>query len=108
MELPYTRMTKKRTDSSGEYYVCKILELDGCHTCGDTIVEVEKNIEEALLGYIETKLEGGFDIPKPVDAEDYSGKFVVRLPKQLHQRLSIEAGKEGVSLNQYALYKLAQ
>jgi predicted HicB family RNase H-like nuclease len=32
---------------------------------------------------------------------------VLRLPKTLHARLSIEAEKEGVSLNQYALYRLS-
>ena len=108
MDLPYTRITKKITDTSGTYYLCRIMELDGCHTCGDTVEEVEKNIDDALQGYIEIKLEAGFDIPKPVEIDDYSGKFVVRLPKQLHQRLAIEAQEEGVSLNQYALYKLAK
>lgn len=45
---------------------------------------------------------------RPIDTESYSGKFVLRLPKSLHCRLAMEAEKEGVSLNQYALYKLAQ
>jgi predicted HicB family RNase H-like nuclease len=37
----------------------------------------------------------------------FSGKFVVRLPKTLHAHLVMEAEREGVSLNQYALYKLS-
>ena len=57
-----------------------------------------------MEGYIETKLENGFDIPEPIQTENYSGKFVVRLPKSLHFKLAMEAEKEGVSLNQYALY----
>jgi predicted HicB family RNase H-like nuclease len=56
----------------------------------------------------ETKLENGFDIPEPVTETPASGKFTLRLPKTLHNRLTIEAKKEGVSLNQYALYKLAK
>ena len=36
-----------------------------------------------------------------------SGKFVVRLPKSLHQALTIEAREEGVSLNQLIMAKLA-
>ena len=60
-----------------------------------------------MEGYLETKLEYGLPIPVPERVEDYSGKFVVRLPKSLHQRLVIEAKNEGVSLNQLALYKLA-
>jgi len=39
---------------------------------------------------------------------DYSGRLNIRIPKSLHQRLSQEAKADGVSLNQYILYKLAQ
>ncbi|MCR4720786.1 MAG: type II toxin-antitoxin system HicB family antitoxin [Lachnospiraceae bacterium] len=40
--------------------------------------------------------------------DEYSGKFVVRLPKSFHKRLSIEASKEGVGLNRWACCKLVQ
>jgi hypothetical protein len=36
-----------------------------------------------------------------------SGKFVVRVPKGVHERLEIEARREGVSLNQLAACKLS-
>lgn len=39
---------------------------------------------------------------------DYSGRLNIRIPKSLHQRLSQEAKSDGVSLNQYILYKLAR
>lgn len=39
---------------------------------------------------------------------DYSGKLNIRIPRSLHRRLSLEAKADGVSLNQYILYKLAQ
>jgi predicted HicB family RNase H-like nuclease len=60
-----------------------------------------------MEGWIEAKLENGFPVPEPVRDYKYSGKFVVRLPKSLHARLAMEAEKEGVSLNQYTLYKLS-
>lgn len=40
--------------------------------------------------------------------EGYSGKVLIRLPKSLHKRLTEAARIEGVSLNQYILYKLSQ
>lgn len=40
--------------------------------------------------------------------EDYSGKLVLRLPRSLHKQLTEAAKIEGVSLNQYMLYKLAR
>ena len=36
-----------------------------------------------------------------------SGRFVVRLPRSLHERLRLEAVEEGVSLNQLVVFKLA-
>ena len=46
-------------------------------------------------------------MPDPIEESQYSGKFVLRIPKTLHARLAMEAEKEGVSLNQYALYRLS-
>lgn len=39
--------------------------------------------------------------------EQYSGKLVLRIPRSLHKRLKEQAEAEGVSLNQYMLYKLS-
>lgn len=107
MKLPYTRMVHEIDDESGHYFYGQILELDGCQSTGDTIEELYKNLNEALEGYLEVKIENGLPIPKPENVEGYSGKFNVRLPKSLHQRLAIEADREGVSLNTLVLYKLA-
>lgn len=107
MKLPYTRLVQEIQDESGHYFFGRILELYGCQSTGDTLEELYRNLNEAMEGYIELKLEYGFQIPIPERVEDYSGKFVVRLPKSLYQRLAIEAKNEGVSLNQLALYKLA-
>ena len=58
-------MTKR-----GEYYYGKVLELDGCHSTGNTIDKLHENIKEAMQGWFDTKLENGYDIPKPVSVED--------------------------------------
>lgn len=107
MKLPYTRLVQEVNDESGHYFYGRILELDGCQSTGDSLEELYEGLNEAMEGYIEVKLENGLKIPVPEKTEKYSGKFNVRLPKFLHQRLSIEAEKEGVSLNQLVLYKLA-
>ena len=39
---------------------------------------------------------------------EYSGKLALRIPKELHRYLAEAAKENGVSLNQYALYKLAK
>jgi len=107
LKLPYNIVLQHRTDDSGEYYFATVQELDGCMSDGATVEEAHTNILEAMEGWIETKLEAGLPIPEPKSIDKYSGKFVVRLPRTLHRRLAIEAEKEGISLNQYALHKLS-
>lgn len=41
------------------------------------------------------------------ELEDYSGKLVLRIPRSLHKALKEAAKIEGVSLNQYMIYKLS-
>ena len=108
LNLPYHIVIQHITDESGSYYFATVRELAGCMSHGDTYTEAFENIHEAMEGWLETKLEGGFPVPLPVDESQYSGKFVIRIPKTLHARLVMEAEKEGVSLNQYALYRLSQ
>lgn len=108
MNQPYTRIVKPVTDESGSYYVGSILEFDGCMTTGESASEVYKLLDDAMEGWLEVKLEHGDYIPSPLNTEEYSGKFVLRLPPSLHKRLAIEAKIEHLSLNQYALYKLAK
>lgn len=40
--------------------------------------------------------------------EAYSGRLVLRIPRSLHKALKEAADVEGVSLNQYMLYKLSR
>ncbi len=39
---------------------------------------------------------------------EYSGKLMLRVPKELHKELAESAKANGVSLNQYAVYRLAR
>lgn len=42
------------------------------------------------------------------EQRDYSGKLMLRIPRNLHRELAQEAKENGVSLNQYAVYKLSK
>lgn len=108
LSLPYNYLIQPVKDESGSYYYGKVLELDGCQSTGETLEEAYKSLREAMKGWLETKLEYGDPIPEPTGDENYSGKFVLRVPKSLHRQLAIEAQREGVSLNQYAMYKLSR
>ena len=47
-------------------------------------------------------------LPEPLATRQYSGKFMVRVPPELHRRLALEAAEAGVSLNRIASAKLSQ
>jgi len=47
-------------------------------------------------------------IPDPIAAKSYSGRFVVRVPPQLHRQLALEAAEAGISLNRLASAKLGR
>jgi len=88
-------------------YVAEIEELPGCMTQAETLDEAFKAIEDARQLWIKTAYEDGQDIPLPRDMEEYSGKFIVRVPRSLHRNLVRAAKREGVSLNQYITSLLA-
>lgn len=49
----------------------------------------------------------GEPVPEPFSERVFSGKFMARVPSDLHRRLAIEAAEEGVSLNRLISHKLA-
>lgn len=89
-------------------YFAEVEELSGCMTQGDTIEEVMKNIEEAKESWLTVAIEEGIEIPRPREMEEYSGKFLVRMPKSLHRKLANLAEREGVSLNQMVVTLLSE
>jgi antitoxin HicB len=98
LKLPYTR--ELIPEPEGGWFV-RIKELPGCISQGETPEEALAMISDALRGWLEVSLASGDPIPEPREEEEFSGKFMVRLPRSLHKRLVELAQEEGVSLNQY-------
>ena len=46
--------------------------------------------------------------PEPISSKRFSGKFMVRIPPELHRKLVLEAQEEGISLNRLASDKLSR
>lgn len=45
-------------------------------------------------------------VPVPLSIKDFSGKFMVRIPPEVHRMLAIQATESGVSLNRLVSSKL--
>jgi predicted HicB family RNase H-like nuclease len=50
----------------------------------------------------------GETVPEPIAGRYYSGKFMVRVPPDVHRKLAVQAAESGVSLNRIASSKLSQ
>lgn len=46
--------------------------------------------------------------PEPIACRQYSGKFMVRVPPDVHRNLAIRAAESGISLNRIVSSKLSQ
>jgi antitoxin HicB len=102
---PYTRELVRNEDGS---WFARVVEFPGCMTEGETTEEAIENLDDAMASWIEVHIEDGEPIPPPLTSDEYSGKFLLRVPKTLHRELARHAELEGVSLNQFALVALAR
>jgi len=91
---------KRLYQEDGDWIV-EVDDFPGCVADGRTPDEAVENLRHAMKSWIESRVAAGFDIPEPSGMEEYSGKILVRMPRFLHRRLSLQAKAEGVSLNQY-------
>jgi predicted HicB family RNase H-like nuclease len=66
-----------------------------------------KGIRSVVNDCTKDMIENGEDIPRPIATRQFSGKFMVRIPPEVHRQLATEAAESGVSLNRIASAKLA-
>lgn len=108
LELPYTIVLVHdvdEDDNSG--WVAEVEELPGCISQGSTPLDAFDHVREAMRDWIAVAIEDGVAIPEPRPVEDFSGRFLVRVPASLHADLVRTADREGVSLNQFVTGALA-
>jgi predicted HicB family RNase H-like nuclease len=67
-----------------------------------------RGIRNLVAECIQDLKERGEDIPEPISSRKYSGKFMVRVPPDVHRDLALKAAESGVSLNRLASSKLSQ
>jgi len=67
-----------------------------------------KGIRSLVKSTIKDLAQNKEKIPEPISSRKFSGKFMVRVPPEVHRHLVIEAAESGVSLNRIASAKLTQ
>lgn len=105
LSLPYTIELIREDETT---WFARVVELPGCMTEGDSATDAVAMIQDAMAGWIELALNDGRSIPQPSPRDEFSGKFVVRVPKSLHRDLVAAAARDQVSLNQFIATELAR
>jgi predicted HicB family RNase H-like nuclease len=105
LSLDYSFEIRKLTKEEGGGYLASIPQLGSQAFCSDgkTINEALANLEKVKKNLFKDYLKEGISIPEPeVESESvFSGKFIVRIPTELHRKLVERAYKQNISLNHY-------
>ena len=70
-----------------------------CH--GETEAQVLRKLTRIVEEWIETFLREGRPLPESAAGKSYSGKFLVRVPPEVHRKAALKAMARGESLNQF-------
>jgi len=70
---------------------------------GTSVKELEQALKDSVEDYREFCAKRGEDAEKPV-----SGRFLMRLPPELHRKAATRARREGISLNAYVVEAIKQ
>lgn len=66
-----------------------------------------RGIQRVVSNVVKDMKSGGESIPVPLSERRYSGKFMVRVPPDVHRRLATEATEQKISLNRLVNSKLS-
>ena len=67
-----------------------------------------KGIRNVVADVIKDMKNNGEEIPQPLASKNYSGKFMVRVPPEVHRSLAIQAAESGVSINRLVSTRLSR
>jgi predicted HicB family RNase H-like nuclease len=95
---PYSRVVVPESDGT---FRGEILEFPGCLAAGDTAEETLSRLENVAASWLQSMIDRRQEIPEPFEANNYSGKLVLRLSKSVHRKAAIAARMDGVSLNHF-------
>jgi predicted HicB family RNase H-like nuclease len=109
MALKYDRYTYRVTWSDEDKeYVGLCAEFPSLSWLARTPEAALKGIRKVVADVVKDMQESGDPIPDPIASRRYSGKFMVRVPPEVHRKLAVQAAEAGVSLNRLASSKLAR
>ena len=108
----YSHIISQIPKEDGGGFLITFPDLPGCMSDGATEAEAVANGRDAFKSWVAARKDAAKEIPEPLYRPDtvpeVSGKFVTRLPKSVHAKLTERAKAEGVSLNTLVLALVAE
>ncbi len=89
-------------------YIGLCIEFPSLSWLAKTPETALKGIRKVVSEVIMDLKKSGEEIPAPIANKQFSGKFMVRVPPEVHRHLALEAAEAGVSLNRIASTKLTK
>ena len=109
MALKNDRYTYRVTWSEDDNeYVGLCAEFPSLSWLAPTPEATLKGIRKLVADVVTDMGKTGETVPEPIACRSYSGKFMVRVPPDVHRKIAIQAAESGVSLNRIASSKLSQ
>jgi predicted HicB family RNase H-like nuclease len=97
-----------RWSPEDEAYVGTVAEFPSLSWLAEDQMEALAGIHRLAEETVADLATDGEPVPPALADRDYSGKFVVRVPPEVHRRLVIEAAEQNVSLNRLAAARLVR
>jgi len=94
------------SEENGEF-IGLCAEFPSLSWLAPTSEEALKGIRSVVEECIRDMAQNNENIPVPISTRRYSGKFMVRVPPEIHRLLAVEAAESRVSLNRIVSVKLA-
>lgn len=109
MALKNDRFTYRVTWSEDDNeYVGLCAEFPSLSWLSVTPEAALKGIRKLVAGTVLDMESNDETVPEPIASRKYSGKFMVRVPPDVHRNLAIRAAESGISLNRVVSSKLSQ
>ena len=90
-----------------EEYVGLCAEFPSLSWLAATPESALKGIRKTVESVIQDMKNNNEEIPQPIASKNYSGKFMVRVPPEVHRNLAIQAAESGVSINRLVSSRLS-
>lgn len=89
-------------------YVGLCAEFQSLSWLAQTPEAALKGIRNVVAEVVNDMKENGEPIPEPIASKNYSGKFMVRVPPEVHRSLALQAAESGVSINRLVSTRLSR